>query len=114
MTPDPGGGATVVSVGARERLTYDRVMRDGARALHIGASFKARFGPSGRRLVTRRKRITLWDIEAGKRIATGPPLRHAASVDVWPDGRLVVAKNTIGAFYSDVISGTGERLDWHP
>ncbi len=62
----------------------------------IGASFRTEFDASGSRLVTLGKRITLWDVRAGKRIATGPSLKHASSVDVSPDGCLVAAKNTLG------------------
>jgi len=62
----------------------------------IGSSFKATFSPTGDRLVTIGKRITLWDVLARARIATGPPLAHTSELDWSPDGKLVVAKNTLG------------------
>jgi WD40 repeat protein len=81
---------------------------DGVRQkFGIGMSWQARFDASGRRLVTLGKRITLWDVDAGKRIATGPSFRYPSSVDVSPDGRLVAAKNTLG----DVLVLDGESLE---
>jgi len=74
-------------------------MSDGqhkAPGFRIGASFKARFDPSGARLVTLGRRITLWDVAERRRVGIGPPLRHASAVDLSPDGQLVAAKNTSG------------------
>jgi dipeptidyl aminopeptidase/acylaminoacyl peptidase len=47
-------------------------------------------------LATLGKRITLWHVESSSRIALGPALEHASSVDFSPDGRLLAAKNTYG------------------
>lgn len=56
----------------------------------------ARFDDSGQRLVTLGKRITLWNVARRERIAKGPSLAHAAQVDFSPDGKVIVAKNTLG------------------
>ena len=62
----------------------------------IGAAFRARFSDDGTLLVTIGKRITLWEVEARRRIATGPPLSNASSVAIAPDQTVVAAKNTSG------------------
>ena len=67
-----------------------------APGFRTGASFKARFSPDGSLLVTLGKRITLWDVAGRRRIATGPPLAHASSVDFSADATRLAAKNTAG------------------
>jgi WD40 repeat protein len=67
-----------------------------APGFRIGASFKARFSPDGSLLATLGKRTTLWDVAGRRRIATGPPLTHASSVDFSADATLLAAKNTAG------------------
>lgn len=57
---------------------------------------QARFNEDATFLATLGKRITLWDVVARRRVATGPPMANAASVDFSPDGQLLAAKNTSG------------------
>jgi WD40 repeat protein len=67
-----------------------------APGFRIGSSFQARFSSDGSLLATLGKRVTLWDVAGRRRIATGPPLAHASSVDFSPDAPLLAAKNTSG------------------
>jgi dipeptidyl aminopeptidase/acylaminoacyl peptidase len=72
------------------------VPRRLAPGFRIGSSFRARFSGDGRALATLGQRITLWDVAARERVAKGPPLENASSLDFAPDGRLLAAKNTRG------------------
>jgi len=85
------------------------VARRLAPGFRIGASFKARFNADATQLATLGKRITLWDVAARARIATGPPLQQAAAVDFSPDGRLLAAKNTSGQILVMAVPDLDER-----
>src|SRR5215207_6835159 len=67
-----------------------------APGFRIGQSSQTRFDDQAEHLVTLGKRITLWSVAQRARIAKGPPLQNASSIDFAPGGRDVVAKNTRG------------------
>jgi WD40 repeat protein len=81
-----------------------------APGFRIGRSFAARFSPDGARLATLGKRITLWDVASRQRVATGPPLAHASSVDFSPNGRTLAAKNTAGDILIMDVPDLTERV----
>jgi outer membrane protein assembly factor BamB len=62
----------------------------------IGASFEVSFSDDGCFLASVGKRSNVWDVRARKRCAAAKPFSHENHIDIAPDSRRIVVKNTLG------------------
>lgn len=62
----------------------------------LSSSSGVRFSDDGSRLVSLGRRIALWDVLEGKRVAAAPQFSNPVSADFSPDGALLAIKNTSG------------------
>jgi len=69
---------------------------DPFKPLAIGRSYQVRFTPDGQSLAVVGDKLTLWNLQAGKRVGAYRPFAHPSDLDVAPSGALGVVKNTGG------------------
>jgi DNA-binding beta-propeller fold protein YncE len=62
----------------------------------IGTSFRVAFSDDGCFLATVGKRSTVWDVRVRERHGAVKPFSHESEIDVAPDSKRIVVKNTLG------------------
>ena len=62
----------------------------------LQASSFVRFSDDGSHLVGLGDRVTLWNVPAARRVASGRPISHPSSADFSPDGTRLAVKSTSG------------------
>jgi WD40 repeat protein len=77
--------------------------------LKIQRSYDVTFSPDGKHLATTSRRVSVWDLQARKKIFSAHPLPHPASLAYSPSGKQLAVKSTSGQIV--ILEGrSGEML----